>query len=57
VNANSNQSIGISAAGGMFVGTLVGIFVIPVLFILFQKLQEKISGPPKAVTGDANGKL
>ncbi|HEX6983713.1 MAG TPA: efflux RND transporter permease subunit [Balneolaceae bacterium] len=49
VNANSNQSIGISAAGGMFIGTLVGLFVIPILFILFQKLQEKISGPPTAV--------
>ncbi len=48
VNANANQAIGISAAGGMFVGTLFGLFVIPVLFILFQKLQEKISGPPEA---------
>src|SRR5699024_6050033 len=30
VNANANQSIGIAAAGGMFVGTLIGLFVIPV---------------------------
>lgn len=48
VNANSNQSIGIGAAGGMLIGTVFGLFVVPVLFILFQKLQEKISGPPKA---------
>ncbi|HET6527519.1 MAG TPA: efflux RND transporter permease subunit [Balneolaceae bacterium] len=56
VNANSNQSIGISAAGGMFIGTLFGLFVIPVLFILFQPLQEKISGPPPAVV-EGKGEL
>jgi HAE1 family hydrophobic/amphiphilic exporter-1 len=50
VNANANQSIGIGTAGGMFVGTLFGLFVVPVMFILMQKLQEKISGPPEAVT-------
>ena len=48
VNANANQSIGISTAGGMFVGTLFGLFVVPTLFVLLQKLQEKISGPPEA---------
>jgi HAE1 family hydrophobic/amphiphilic exporter-1 len=32
----------------MLIGTLAGVFVIPVLFIVFQGLQEKISGPPKA---------
>ena len=48
VNANANQSIGIPTAGGMFVGTLFGLFVVPTLFVLLQKLQEKISGPPKA---------
>lgn len=52
VNANSNQSIGIGAAGGMFVGTIFGLFVVPVLFILLQKLQEKISGPSKSVAAD-----
>ena len=49
VNANANQSIGIGTVGGMFIGTLFGLFVVPVLFILLQKLQEKISGPPEAV--------
>lgn len=49
VNANANQSIGIATAGGMFVGTLIGLFVTPTLFVLMQKLQEMISGPPKAV--------
>ncbi|MDR1370551.1 MAG: efflux RND transporter permease subunit [Dysgonamonadaceae bacterium] len=36
-----NRSIGISAVGGMFVGTMIGVLVIPTLFILFQTLQEK----------------
>jgi HAE1 family hydrophobic/amphiphilic exporter-1 len=49
VNANANQSIGIGTAGGMFIGTLFGLFVVPVMFILMQKLQEKISGEPEAV--------
>lgn len=42
--ALSNQSIGTAAVGGMLIGTLFGVFVIPVLFILFQALHEKISG-------------
>lgn len=49
VNANANQSIGIPTAGGMLVGTIFGLFVVPVLFVLLQKLQEYISGPPEAV--------
>ena len=45
--ANGNRSIGTGAVGGMFVGTVFGVFVIPILFIIFQYLQEKISGPKK----------
>jgi HAE1 family hydrophobic/amphiphilic exporter-1 len=41
--AVGNKSIGISAIGGMLVGTLFGILVIPSLFIIFQNLQEKLS--------------
>ena len=40
--ANGNRSIGTSAVGGMLFGTLLGILVIPVLFIIFQTLQEKL---------------
>ena len=43
--AIGNKSIGTGAVGGMFIGTLLGVFAIPVLFIVFQSLQEKISGP------------
>ena len=44
--ALSNRSIGTAAVGGMLIGTLFGVFVIPVLFIIFQSAQEKISGIP-----------
>ncbi|MBD0831091.1 efflux RND transporter permease subunit [Aestuariibaculum sediminum] len=47
VGAEGNNSIGTGAAGGMFIGTILGVFIIPVLFIAFQWLQEKISGKPE----------
>ena len=47
VGAIGNRSIGTGAAGGLFIGTVLGVFVIPILFILFQWLQEKISSKPK----------
>lgn len=39
-----NLSIASSTIGGMFVGVVFGIFIIPVLFVLFQYLHEKIVG-------------
>jgi len=44
--AAGNNSIGTGAVGGMLIGTLFGIFVIPILFIIFQSLQERISKKP-----------
>lgn len=41
--AIGNRSIGISAVGGMFIGTMIGVLVIPSLFIIFQSLQERFS--------------
>jgi len=41
--AIGNRSIGISAIGGMFIGTMIGVLVIPSLFIIFQNLQERFS--------------
>lgn len=43
VGAAGNKSIGTGAVGGMLIGTIFGIFVIPALFIIFQSLQERIS--------------
>jgi HAE1 family hydrophobic/amphiphilic exporter-1 len=42
--AHGNRSIGTGAIGGMLIGTVIGVFVIPGLFIIFQSLQEKIPG-------------
>ncbi len=39
--AIGNRSIGTAAAGGMLVGTLVGIFIIPGLYVLFASLNKK----------------
>jgi len=50
--AISNRSIGTAAVGGMLIGTVFGVFVIPVLFVVFQSLQEKISGGPKATEAE-----
>lgn len=50
VGAEGNNSIGTGAAGGMLIGTILGVFVIPILFILFQWLQEKVSGKPAIQT-------
>ncbi|MGN6213350.1 efflux RND transporter permease subunit [Parafilimonas sp.] len=44
--AAGNRSIGTGAVGGMLIGTILGVFVIPTLFIIFQSLQEKISSKP-----------
>ncbi|MFN8688605.1 MAG: efflux RND transporter permease subunit, partial [Cyclobacteriaceae bacterium] len=38
-----NRSIGTSAAGGMLVGTVFGIIVIPGLYFLFATIKEKIA--------------
>jgi HAE1 family hydrophobic/amphiphilic exporter-1 len=44
--AVGNKAIGTGAIGGMLIGTVLGVFVIPVLFIVFQSLQERISVKP-----------
>lgn len=52
-SAQGNHSISIGAAGGMVSGVILGLFIIPVLFIVFQYLHEKVSGKPfKAVGSD-----
>ncbi len=37
-----NRSIGTGAAFGLLIGTILGVFIIPVLFVIFQNIQEKI---------------
>ena len=40
--ANGNISLGTGVVGGMVVGTLALLFVVPVLFIVFQAMQERL---------------
>ena len=40
--SQGNHSIGVAAAGGMLVGTLFGVFVIPTLYVIFESLDSKI---------------
>ena len=40
--ANGNRSLGTTAIGGMLIGMLLQIFFVPVLFVVFEYLQEKI---------------
>lgn len=50
VGAAGNRSIGTGAVGGLFIGTVLGVFVIPVLFVVFQWLQEKVSSKKEPFT-------
>ena len=47
VGAAGNRSVATGAAVGQLIGTFFGLIVIPVLFVIFQDLQERISGKPK----------
>jgi HAE1 family hydrophobic/amphiphilic exporter-1 len=42
--ALGNRSIGTGAVGGMLTGVLLGVFIVPVLFVIFQYLHEKFFG-------------
>ena len=40
--ANGNVSLGVGTVGGMFIGTIALLFVVPVLFIVFQRIEERV---------------
>lgn len=42
VGANGNRSIGSGAIGGMFIGMVFQLLVVPALFVVFQTIQERI---------------
>ena len=44
VGAAGNRSVATGAAVGQLIGTFFGLVVIPVLFVIFQDLQERVSG-------------
>jgi HAE1 family hydrophobic/amphiphilic exporter-1 len=53
VGKNGNQTLGAAAVGGMLIGTLFQIIVVPGLFVIFQSLQEKFK-PMKFEDDDAD---
>ena len=42
VGAHGNRTLGTAAIGGMFIGMICQIFIVPALFVAFQYLQEKV---------------
>lgn len=42
VGANGNRSLGVGAIGGMFIGTIALLFVVPILFVIFQNIEERV---------------
>ena len=42
VGANGNRSLGVGTIGGMFIGTIALLFIVPVLFIFFQYIEERV---------------
>ncbi|HEX5654291.1 MAG TPA: efflux RND transporter permease subunit [Chitinophagaceae bacterium] len=52
-SALGNRSIGTGAVGGMLTGVILGVFIIPVLFVIFQYLQERVSGKIKPTEAPA----
>ncbi|MBQ7511742.1 MAG: efflux RND transporter permease subunit [Prevotella sp.] len=42
VGANGNQSLGVGTIGGMLIGTVALLFIVPVLFIIFQSIEERV---------------
>ena len=55
VGKNGNQTLGAAAVGGMLIGTILQLFVVPALFVIFQSLQEKFS--PMKFEGEDNGDI
>jgi hydrophobe/amphiphile efflux-1 (HAE1) family protein len=48
--ANGNRALALGVVGGMSIGTIALVFVVPAFFIIFQTLEEKISGKPSAIS-------
>ena len=55
VGANGNRSLGTGVVGGMFIGTLALLFIVPFLFISFQWLQERLRPLPGWSAGCGHG--
>ena len=52
VGANGNRSLGTGVVGGMTIGTLALLFIVPALFVTFQWLQERLRPAQSMPTKD-----
>ena len=42
IGANGNRSLGVGAIGGMLIGTIALLFIVPILFVVFQTIEERV---------------
>jgi hydrophobic/amphiphilic exporter-1 (mainly G- bacteria), HAE1 family len=50
----SQRAVGTAVFGGMLAASMIGIFLIPMLYVVFQRFRERVHGQPlaPAQTGD-----
>ena len=57
--AASRRAVGTPVFGGMLTASLFGVFIIPMLYVVFQWLRERVSRtsapPPEAPSGEFGG--
>jgi HAE1 family hydrophobic/amphiphilic exporter-1 len=41
IGANGNRSLGVGTIGGMLIGTISLLFIVPILFVVFQTIEER----------------
>jgi len=49
VGANGNHSLGVGTIGGMLIGTIALLFIVPVLFVIFQTIEDRIKQKEKKI--------
>ncbi|MBQ9204857.1 MAG: efflux RND transporter permease subunit, partial [Prevotella sp.] len=55
--ANGNRALALGVIGGMSIGTVALLFVVPAFFIVFQKLHERFQGAPKMKVENSNAEI
>jgi multidrug efflux pump subunit AcrB len=50
--ATSRRAVGTPVFGGMLAASVFGIFIIPMLYVVFQQLRERVAGSPKLSSSD-----
>lgn len=47
IGARGNNAIGTGAVGGLLIGTILGVLIVPILYIFFQWMQDKVTRKPE----------